>query len=296
MLEALGMEGLEWGTTVDLKMALCLTGKSSGQLTFGCPYCDMSKPYQESEYTLLSLGRLVELHEAYIQAGGNRKDQAKFQNCVNPNLLAGDPGTKVLCILFPPELHLLIGIVDKHLQGLEKVFGLCWVDNFLKNMNIVRKSYQGSHALEGNQSSMFLKKLPQLEQAIMEESDQLKVEGLPLLQSLRAFRKVQEACFGQYLQEGYEQHIEVFSRVYNALENMTITPKIHIVEHHLVDFFREMEDSKHGLGWYSEQAFEAMHYDMLQEWERVKISDHNHPDFGAKLLKFVLGYNARHLN
>ena len=80
------------------------------------------------------------------------------------------------------------------------------------------------------------------------------------------------------------------------MENMTITPNIHIVEHHLVDFFREMEDSKHGLGWYSEQAFEAMHYDMLQEWERVKISDHNHPDFGAKLLKFVLGYNARHLN
>ena len=123
----------------------------------------------------------MELHEAYVQAGERRKDQAKFQNCVFPNLLVGDPGAKVLSILFPPELHLLIGIVDKHLQGLEKVFGLCWVDNFLKNVNIVRKSYQGSHALEGNQSSMFLKKLPQLEQAIMQESDQLKVEGLPLL-------------------------------------------------------------------------------------------------------------------
>lgn len=296
MLEALGMEGLEWGTTVDLKMSLCLLGKSMGQLTFGCPYCDMAKPYREPDYNLLTLGRLVELHEAYVQAGERRKDQAKFQNCVFPNLLVGDPGAKVLSILFPPELHLLIGIVDKHLQGLEKVFGLCWVDNFLKNVNIVRKSYQGSHALEGNQSSMFLKKLPQLEQAIMQESDQLKVEGLPLLQSLRQFRKVQEACFGQYLQEGYEQTIQEFSKMYKSLDNMTITPKVHIVEHHLSDFFKEMGEAKYGLGWYSEQSFEAMHHDMMQEWERVKISDPNHPDFGPKLLKFVLGYNARHMN
>ena len=295
MLESLGMEGLEWGTTVDLKMSLCLLGKSMGQLTYGCPYCDMAKPYQESEYNLLTLGRLVELHEEFVQAGGNKKNQAKFQKCVHPNLLAGDPATKVLSILFPPELHLLIGVVDKHLQGLEKVFGLCWVDTFLKNVHIVRKSYQGSHALEGNQSSAFLKKLPQLEQAIMKESDQLKVEGLPLLQSLREFRKVQESCFGQHLQEGYEHHIKEFSKIYKALDNMTITPKVHIVEHHLLDFFREM-DTEHGLGWYSEQCFEAMHHDMKEEWERVKIADHNHPDFGAKLFKFVIGYNARHIN
>ena len=69
---------------------------------------------------------------------------------MNANLLAGDPDTKVLSILFPPELHLLIGVVDKHLQGLESVFGLTWVDNFLKEVSIVRKSYQGAHALEGN--------------------------------------------------------------------------------------------------------------------------------------------------
>ena len=95
----------------------------------------MAKPYQESEYNLLTLGRLVELHEGFVQAGGNKKNQAKFQNCVHPNLLAGGPATKVLSILFPPELHLLIGVVDKHLQGLEKVFGLCWVDAFLKNVH-----------------------------------------------------------------------------------------------------------------------------------------------------------------
>ena len=136
MIEALGIEGLEWVTTVDLKMALCLTGKSSDQLTYGCPFCDLPKPYEDEEYNLLTLANLVELHEEYGSAGSKKKDQAKFQNCVNANLLAGDSDTRVLAILFTPELPLLIGVVEKNLRGLEEVFGLCWVDAFLKQVNI----------------------------------------------------------------------------------------------------------------------------------------------------------------
>ncbi len=76
---------------------------------------------------------------------------------------------------------------------------------------------------------------------------------------------------------------------------MTITPKINIVEHHLIDFFSQMDETDHGLGWYSEQSFEAMHHDMKEEWNRVKICDPDHPDFGLKLYNFVVAYNARHI-
>ena len=69
---------------------------------------------------------------------------------------------------------------------------------------------------------------------------------------------------------------------------MTITPKVHIVEHQIIDFFKEKGDLQHELGWYSEQAFESMHHDIKKEWERVKISDITHPDFGGKLLNFVI--------
>ena len=55
LLDALGMEGLEWSMTVDLKMANCLVGKSAGQPTFGCCFCDMGKPYMEDDYNLLKL-------------------------------------------------------------------------------------------------------------------------------------------------------------------------------------------------------------------------------------------------
>ena len=112
------------------------------------------------------------------------------------------------------------------MTGLENVFGKAWVDGYLKDVNIVRKSYQGGHALEGNQSSDFLQKLPNLERAILTEPDHLKLEGLELLESLRCFRKVQEDCFGQELKDGYEASIKKFSQTYRGLKGMTITPKV----------------------------------------------------------------------
>ena len=60
------------------------------------------------------------------------------------------------------------------------------------------------------------------------------------------------------------------------------------------NFFKD-RDNKFGLGWYSEQCFESMHSDMRQEWDRVKVSDKNHPDFKEKLLNFVCAYNAKHI-
>ena len=92
----------------------------------------------------------------------------------------------------------------------------------------------------------------------------------------------------------YEKAIQKFSETYRSLENMSVTPKIHIVEHHLVDFLKRKQE-EHGLGWWSEQAFEAMHSDVKKEWETVKICDPNHPDFAQRLLEFVTRYNAKHI-
>ena len=97
-----------------------------------------------------------------------------------------------------------------------------------------------------------------------------------------------------FLQNMYEKAIQKFSETYRRLENMSVTPKIHIVEHHLVDFLKRKEE-QHGLGWWSEQAFEAMHSDVKKEWVTVKICDSNHPDFAQRLVEFVTRYNAKHI-
>ena len=140
-----------------------------------------------------------------------------------------------------------------------------------------------------------MKKLPDLADKIMGAGDDLKIEGLALLESLRCFKMVQEACFGQNLmKEVYEERIKRFSQTYRKLENMSITPKIHIIQHHVIDFLKR-KGEEYGLGWWSEQAFEAVQSDMKKEWDKVKICDKNHPDFPQRLLDFVVRYNSKHL-
>ena len=81
----------------------------------------------------------------------------------------------------------------------------------------MRKSYQGAHSLEGNQSSEFLKKVDKLELALLQESDLVKLAGLPYIEVLRAFRGVQEACFGLDLKPDYKKKIQKFSKLYRDL-------------------------------------------------------------------------------
>ena len=100
---------------------------------------------------------------------------------MNPPILSMDPDKRVIEVLHIPSLHLLLGVVDKLLQELEKKVSKNWVDKYLKKVNIVRKSYQGQQSLEGNQCSEFLKKLDILERELMKESTGLIVATLPIL-------------------------------------------------------------------------------------------------------------------
>ena len=55
----------------------------------------------------------------FVDGGANKKTQKRFQNVTNPPLLTGSDDKLVLDILAVPELHLLLGIVDKLLREFE---------------------------------------------------------------------------------------------------------------------------------------------------------------------------------
>ena len=96
------------------------------------------------------------------------------------------------------------------------------------------------------------------------------------------------------MKEVYEERIKKFSQTYQKLENRSITPKIHIVQHHVIDFLKR-KGEEYGLGQWSEQAFEAVHSDMKKEWDKVKICDKNQLNFPQRLLDFVVRYNSKNL-
>ena len=82
--------------------------------------------------------------------------------------------------------------------------------------------------------------------------------ALPFVHIFRAFHEVVKACFGKNLLPDYKEKIKRFSASYRRL-NISITPKVHVIEAHIIDFYKKSGES-FGLGYYSEQAFEAMHH------------------------------------
>ena len=52
--------------------------------------------------------------------------------------------------------------------------------------------------------------------------------------------------------------ISSFTEAYTAIPDISVTPKVHIIMHHLTEFFN-IKGKDHGLSFYSEQAVEAVH-------------------------------------
>ena len=55
-----------------------------------------------------------------------------------------------------------------------------------------------------------------------------------------------------------------------------------------------MKGEVHGLGYYSEQAMESMHYEFKKEWGTGKV-DVKHPNYGEKLLSATVRINGKHI-
>ena len=63
--------------------------------------------------------------------------------------------------------------------------------------------------------------------------------------------------------------------------------------HHVKDFLLRQGEC-HGLGFWSEQYFKAVHSDFKAEWEKVKVGIDN-KDYIEILKKAITRYNARHV-
>ena len=95
--------------------------------------------------------------------------------------------------------------------------GRKFMDRFLKKVAIVRKSYQGCHSLEGNQSRDFLNKIDLLQLEIELENQDIVDKSLPYLTAFRSFSEVVSSCFGVYLKNDYREKIDHFKTSYMAL-------------------------------------------------------------------------------
>ena len=70
-----------------------------------------------------------------------------------------------------------------------------------------------------------MKLTDKLEEELMQQCGDAIINGLPYIETFRAFDKVVGKCFGVSLQPGYEGAIEIFRNSYLNL-SISVTPKV----------------------------------------------------------------------
>ena len=148
----------------------------------------------------------------------------------------------------------------------------------------VQKDAQHGGTFDGNSCRLLLKNVDTLDRINTSLACQRFV------MAFRMFNCVVQSCFGNELKPGYKEAILLFKQAYLDL-NISITPKIHAIFYHIVDFC----DKVHvGLGRFSEQASESVHYSFNNEWARHKVNK-VHPEYNSRLLRAVNVYNCKHI-
>ena len=155
------------------------------------------------------------------------------------------------------------------------------------SLNMKLSSYHGGMC-EGNDCHKILRNVDRLQQ-LAEAESAFQVFGF--IETLRKFDAVVKSCFGSDLEDDFLDKIQQFQDSYLAIPNASVTPKIHVVFHHIKDFVnRHMSP----LGIYSKQVVEATHQDFSHHWQRYKQLP-SHPEYALRLKKCLVDYNSKHL-
>lgn len=272
----------DYTIATDFKLANVLTGLMAHSSTCPCTYCNVKKDSLENQGVLRTVGSCIQNYESWKENGSDKKKAKDFDCCVNPPIFYANKYTTILSIIPPPELHLLLGVVNTLVDKLSEECSDI-ANKWIKECNVKRETTNGGTGFNGNSCKALLNKID-----ILRSKDNLP--SLKYVDTLSKFKNVVEACFGTKLKPGYNNKIELFKRSYLDLK-ISITPKVHVVFHHIEDFCSRQKD---GLGFFSEQAMESVHFDFLTRWKNYKVSL-NHLDYGQHLLKAVCSYNSHHL-
>ena len=284
---------LRYVCAVDLKMANILCGIQSHSCTYPCAYCCCPKPefsdqQKSKSYHMRTIGEVRALsHDFQIKRRQyNNKASAKdFKSCVNPPIIRGEDTMMMIKLIPPPELHLLLRVVNKIFKELKKSYPH-FADRWLQKMGLQQPMLHGGE-FTGNMCRSLLKNANLL--ADLANGSSAETEIAKYVSAFSNFCKVVEASFGRVLHPDFETYVASFQRSYCKLR-ISVTTAVHIVFVHLPQFCKLMHTS---LGPFSEQASESVHHDFKTMWSMSGTRQKRGME--EKLLSCVVRYNSRHI-
>lgn len=280
----IGIDKINGTIAADIKLCNIMAGIMPSSSSFPCTWCTVSKNNLHESSTLRTSKNIIESYTQWLNAGGKKELAKNYMCCISPPIFNVNKDTPIIEIMNPPELHLLLGIVNllfNHMYKAFKKIAVAWA----KMCNAERQiTYGGQGNFNGNDCKKLLDKLDDLRRIC-------PIECLKYVQVLSDFRKVVDGCFGRTLNPEFAKYIDSFKKSYLGLEEVPVTPKVHCVFVHVKEFCQ-----KHnvGLGIFSEQAFESVHHEFKIIWNKHKVRP-THSEYKKHLLRAVCEFNGLHV-
>lgn len=212
----------------DLKLANIMSGLMTHSSALPCTYCTAEKGNLQDYGELRTIESITSSYYLWRASGSKSTAAKNYQSCVNaPIYTQDDTDTAVLNIIPPPELHLLLGVVNtifNHMLKEYNVEALAWATRCHVQQQVTKKGT----GFNGNGCETLLQNVDALRATC-------PVGCLKFVQALHDFKLVVSSCFGNVLDPPYVNHIEKFKQSYLNL-GVNVTPKVHAVFYHIRDF------------------------------------------------------------
>ena len=266
----------------DLKLCNILLGLMSHSSLHPCCWCDVEKNKMNSKGSQRTIASLKNLFWTYLDDGAEKQKAKYYRNVIHLPLFNNVPDdTPVLCVVPPPELHLMTGPVNNMFRALKEAWPQA--DSWLQRCSIYRECLHGG-SFTGNASRKLLKSTQVLE-------DIAPQNCAVFVKAFEDFNNVVESCFSHQLQQDFLRKIDEFRKSYAQL-HIPVTQKVHAVLFHVPEFCTLKNQ---GLGPWSEQTSESVHHDFAIIWQNYKIRSTDNPSYAKKFLAAVSRYNSQRL-
>ena len=143
-----------------MKVYNLLLGLQNHASSYPCPYCKSPKNWKSGS-ALRTFGRIREKARQFHSSEATKKEAKYFFNCVKAPLLHFSDETLVLAKICIPELHLLLGVVNRIFDQLSKNFCEERMFEWARENQINRASYRGGR-FEGKPCVKILQKAEDL--------------------------------------------------------------------------------------------------------------------------------------
>lgn len=125
--------------------------------SYPCTWCYAKKGNLDERGIYRTLGNIMQIYNLWCESGSRKEKAKNFCNCIHPPVFTSNEDKTFLQIIPPPELHLLLGVVntlfDKLLAEFEDD-----ATKWARLCNVQREITYGNSGFNGNSCKKLLKK------------------------------------------------------------------------------------------------------------------------------------------